>query len=135
MEIPILNLILYQTVALVGFQYVPMKKIEAVIRPTQVEAVKIALVQAGILGLTISTVRGYGRQRGHTETYRGAEYVIEFLSKLKLEVVVEDHQVEDAIAKIVSAAQTGQIGDGKIFVSPVDQVIRIRTGERDSEAL
>ncbi len=112
-----------------------MKKIEAVIRPAQLDAVKIALVEAGILGLTISAVRGYGRQRGHTETYRGAEYVIEFLSKLKLEVVVEDEQVDEAIAKIVTTAQTGQIGDGKIFISPIDQVIRIRTGERNSEAL
>lgn len=112
-----------------------MKKIEAVIRSSQLDEVKIALVRAGVLGLTVSNVRGYGRQRGHAETYRGAEYVIEFLTKLKLEVIVEDDQIEDVLNKIVSAAQTGQIGDGKIFVSPVDQVVRIRTSERDREAL
>ncbi|ACB51125.1 nitrogen regulatory protein P-II [Crocosphaera subtropica ATCC 51142] len=112
-----------------------MKKVEAIIRPFKLDEVKIALVNAGIVGMTISEVRGFGRQKGQTERYRGSEYTVEFLQKLKVEIVVEDHQVEMVIEKLTAAARTGEIGDGKIFVSPVDQVIRIRTGESDLEAI
>ena len=112
-----------------------MKKIEAIIRPFKLDDVKIALVNAGIVGMTVSEVRGFGRQKGQTERYRGSEYTVEFLQKLKLEVVTEDDQVEMVVEKIIAAARTGEIGDGKIFVSPVDNIIRIRTGERDLEAL
>ncbi|MCM1982542.1 P-II family nitrogen regulator [Lyngbya confervoides] len=112
-----------------------MKKIEAIIRPFKLEEVKIALVNAGVVGMTVSEVRGFGRQKGQTERYRGSEYTVEFLQKLKIEIVVEDSQVEMVVEKIVSAARTGEIGDGKIFVSSVSQVIRIRTGEKDMEAV
>lgn len=112
-----------------------MKKIEAIIRPFKLDDVKIALVNAGIVGMTVSEVRGFGRQKGQTERYRGSEYTVEFLQKLKLEVVTEDDQVEMVVEKIIAAARTGEIGDGKIFVSPVDNIIRIRTGERDLEAV
>ncbi|MEO1131752.1 MAG: P-II family nitrogen regulator [Cyanobacteria bacterium J06639_1] len=112
-----------------------MKKIEAVIRPFKLDEVKIALVNAGIVGMTVNEVRGFGRQKGQTERYRGSEYTVEFLQKLKLEVVVDDDLVATVVEKIVSAARTGEIGDGKIFVSPVSNVIRIRTGEEDSDAL
>ena len=112
-----------------------MKKIEAIIRPFKLDEVKIALVNAGVVGMTVSEVRGFGRQKGQTERYRGSEYTVEFLQKLKLEVVTEDDQVEMVVEKIIAAARTGEIGDGKIFVSPVDNIIRIRTGERDLEAV
>lgn len=112
-----------------------MKKVEAIIRPFKLDEVKIALVNAGIVGMTVSEVRGFGRQKGQTERYRGSEYTVEFLQKLKLEIVVEDDQVDLVVDKIVSAARTGEIGDGKIFISPVDQIIRIRTGEKDQEAV
>nr|2XUL_A Chain A, NITROGEN REGULATORY PROTEIN P-II [Synechococcus elongatus PCC 7942 = FACHB-805]2XUL_B Chain B, NITROGEN REGULATORY PROTEIN P-II [Synechococcus elongatus PCC 7942 = FACHB-805]2XUL_C Chain C, NITROGEN REGULATORY PROTEIN P-II [Synechococcus elongatus PCC 7942 = FACHB-805]2XUL_D Chain D, NITROGEN REGULATORY PROTEIN P-II [Synechococcus elongatus PCC 7942 = FACHB-805]2XUL_E Chain E, NITROGEN REGULATORY PROTEIN P-II [Synechococcus elongatus PCC 7942 = FACHB-805]2XUL_F Chain F, NITROGEN RE len=112
-----------------------MKKIEAIIRPFKLDEVKIALVNAGIVGMTVSEVRGFGRQKGQTERYRGSEYTVEFLQKLKLEIVVEDAQVDTVIDKIVAAARTGEIGDGKIFVSPVDQTIRIRTGEKNADAI
>ncbi len=112
-----------------------MKKIAAIIRPFKLDEVKIALVNAGIVGMTVSEVRGFGRQKGQTERYRGSEYTVEFLQKLKVEVVVEDSQVDMVVDKIISAARTGEIGDGKIFVSPVDQVIRIRTGEKNIEAV
>lgn len=113
-----------------------MKKIEAIIRPFKLDEVKIALVNAGIVGMTVSEVRGFGRQKGQTERYRGSEYTVEFLQKLKVEIVVnEDEQVDMVIDKIISAARTGEIGDGKIFVSPVDQVVRIRTGEKNLEAI
>lgn len=112
-----------------------MKKVEAIIRPFKLDEVKIALVNAGIVGMTVSEVRGFGRQKGQTERYRGSEYTVEFLQKLKVEIVVEDHQVEMVIEKLITAARTGEIGDGKIFVSPVDQIIRIRTGESDLEAI
>ncbi|MEB3274015.1 MAG: P-II family nitrogen regulator [Prochlorothrix sp.] len=112
-----------------------MKKVEAIIRPFKLDEVKIALVNAGIVGMTVSEVRGFGRQKGQTERYRGSEYTVEFLQKLKIEIVVEDDQVNMVADKIIAAAQTGEIGDGKIFVSPVDNVIRIRTGERDMEAI
>lgn len=112
-----------------------MKKIEAVIRPFKLDEVKIALVNAGIVGMTVSEVRGFGRQKGQTERYRGSEYTVEFLQKLKVEIVVEDDLVDTVLEKLVSAARTGEIGDGKIFVSPVERTIRIRTGETNEEAL
>ena len=112
-----------------------MKKIVAIIRPFKLDEVKIELVNAGIVGMTVSEVRGFGRQKGQTERYRGSEYTVEFLQKLKVEVVVEDGQVDMVVDKIISAARTGEIGDGKIFVSPVEQVVRIRTGEKNIEAV
>ncbi len=112
-----------------------MRKIEAIIRPFKLDEVKIALVNAGIIGMTVSEVRGFGRQKGQTERYRGSEYTVEFLQKLKIEIVVEDNQVDMVIDKIIAAARTGEIGDGKIFVSSVDQVVRIRTGEKNIEAV
>lgn len=112
-----------------------MKKIEAIIRPFKLDEVKIALVNAGIVGMTVSEVRGFGRQKGQTERYRGSEYTVEFLQKLKIEIVVDDSQVDMVVDKIISAARTGEIGDGKIFVTPVDQIVRIRTGEKNTEAV
>jgi nitrogen regulatory protein P-II 1 len=112
-----------------------MKKIEAIIKPFKLDDVKDALQEAGLQGITITEARGYGRQKGHTELYRGAEYVIDFLPKIKIEVVVEDALVDKTIDAIVNAARTGKIGDGKIFVTPVEQAIRIRTGERGSDAI
>ncbi|MCL2930787.1 MAG: P-II family nitrogen regulator [Trichodesmium sp. MAG_R03] len=112
-----------------------MKKVEAIIRPFKLDQVKISLVNAGIVGMTVSEVRGFGRQKGQTERYRGSEYTVEFLQKLKIEIVVEDDQVETVVDMIISASRTGEIGDGKIFVSPVDRIIRIRTGESNTEAI
>lgn len=112
-----------------------MKKVEAIIRPFKLDDVKIALVDAGIVGMTVSEVRGFGKQKGQKERYRGSEYTVEFLQKLKLEIVVEDNQVNMVVDKIISASRTGEIGDGKIFITPVDSVIRIRTGEKNSEAV
>ncbi|NJL22048.1 MAG: P-II family nitrogen regulator [Leptolyngbyaceae cyanobacterium SM1_3_5] len=112
-----------------------MKKVEAIIRPFKLDEVKIALVNAGIVGMTVSEVRGFGRQKGQTERYRGSEFTVEFLQKLKVEIVVEDAQVDMVVDKIVVAARTGEIGDGKIFISPVEQIIRIRTGEKNLEAI
>jgi nitrogen regulatory protein P-II 1 len=112
-----------------------LKKIEAIIRPFKLDEVKIALVNAGVVGMTVSEVRGFGRQKGQTERYRGSEYTVEFLQKLKIEIVIEDDQVDMVVDKIITAARTGEIGDGKIFVYPVDQVIRIRTGEKNLEAV
>ena len=112
-----------------------MKKIEAIIRPFKLDEVKIALVNAGVVGMTVSEVRGFGRQKGQTERYRGSEYTVEFLQKLKLEIVIEDDQVDMVVDKIIAAARTGEIGDGKIFVYPADQVVRIRTGEKNLEAV
>ncbi len=112
-----------------------MKKIEAIIRPFKLDEVKIALVNAGIVGMTVSEVRGFGRQKGQTERYRGSEYTVEFLQKLKIEIVVEDDQVDMVVDKIISASRTGEIGDGKIFISPVDKIVRIRTGESNMEAI
>lgn len=112
-----------------------MKKVEAIIRPFKLDEVKIALVNAGIVGMTISEVRGFGRQKGQTERYKGSEYTVEFLQKLKLEIVVEDDKVDMVVDKVISAARTGEIGDGKIFISPVDKVVRIRTGESNTEAV
>ncbi len=112
-----------------------MKKIEAVIKPFKLEDVKEALSEAGITGMTVSEVKGYGRQQGHSELYRGAEYVVDFLPKVKIEVVVKNDDVDMVVQKISEAARTGKIGDGKIFVSDIEKVIRIRTGETDEEAL
>ncbi|HCY74811.1 MAG: P-II family nitrogen regulator [Ignavibacterium sp.] len=112
-----------------------MKKIEAIIRPFKLDEVKEALVEEGIRGLTISEVRGYGRQKGHTETYRGSEYQIEFIPKIKIEIVVDDSLLDKAIEAILRTAKTGQVGDGKIFISDVQDVIRIRTEESGSQAL
>ncbi|WP_036478602.1 P-II family nitrogen regulator [Myxosarcina sp. GI1] len=112
-----------------------MKKIEAIIRPFKLDEVKIALVNAGVVGMTVSEVRGFGRQKGQTERYRGSEYTVEFLQKLKIEIVIEDAQVDMVVDKIIAAARTGEIGDGKIFVHPVDQIVRIRTGEKNLEAV
>ena len=112
-----------------------MKKIEAIIRPFKLEEVKEALVEEGIRGLTISEVRGYGRQKGHTETYRGSEYRIEFVPKIKIEVIVEDSKVEKIIDAILKTAKSGQVGDGKIFIYEVEDAVRIRTGESGKDAL
>jgi len=112
-----------------------MKKIEAIIKPFKLDDVKDALSDQGIEGMTVTEIKGYGRQKGHTELYRGAEYVVDFLPKVKVEVVVAADKVEAAVNAIIEAARTGKVGDGKIFVQPVEQVIRIRTGERDSEAI
>ncbi|MBD2189312.1 P-II family nitrogen regulator [Pseudanabaena mucicola] len=112
-----------------------MKKVEAIIRPFKLDEVKIALVNAGVVGMTVSEVRGFGRQKGQTERYRGSEYTVEFLQKLKIEIVIEDDQVDMVVEKVINAARTGEIGDGKIFVSPVERIIRIRTGEKDLEAV
>mgnify|MGYP000255133854 FL=1 len=112
-----------------------MKKIEVIIKPFKLEDVKDALVEVGITGMSVYDVKGYGRQQGHSELYRGAEYVVDFLPKIKIDVVVKDEMVESVINAIVNSAKTGKIGDGKIFVSSLDEVIRIRTEERGSEAV
>ena len=112
-----------------------MKKIEAIIKPFKMEDVKEALAEVGIEGMTVSEVKGFGRQKGHTELYRGAEYVVDFLPKVKVEVAVKDGDVERCVDAIVKAARTGKIGDGKIFVTSVEKVIRIRTGELDDDAV
>ena len=112
-----------------------MKKLEAVIRHYKLEDVKTKLTSIGVQGMTVCEVRGFGRQRGHKETYRGAEYTVDFMPKVKMEVVVNDNEVEGAIAAICEAARTGQIGDGKIFVSSLEGVVRIRTGETGTDAI
>jgi nitrogen regulatory protein P-II 1 len=112
-----------------------MKKIEAIIKPFKLDEVREALSELGASGLTVTEVKGFGRQKGHTELYRGAEYVVDFLPKIKIEVVVADAMVDTAVEAIVKAAHTGKIGDGKIFVTSVEQVIRIRTGETDEGAI
>ncbi|MFP7754544.1 P-II family nitrogen regulator [Thermodesulfobacteriota bacterium B35] len=112
-----------------------MKKIEAIIKPFKLDDVKEALNAIGIKGMTISEVKGYGRQKGHTEIYRGAEYVVDFLPKIKMEIIVASDQVDQVIDTIVEAARTGKIGDGKIFVLPVEKIVRVRTGETDNEAI
>ena len=108
-----------------------MKKVEAIIRPFKLDDVKVALVNAGIIGMTVSEVRGFGRQKGQVERYRGSEFTVEFLQKLKVEVVVDNDKVNSVIEAIREAAKTGEIGDGKIFISPIDSVVRIRTGDLD----
>jgi nitrogen regulatory protein P-II 1 len=112
-----------------------MKKIEAIINPFKLDEVKNSLTEIGAVGLTVTEVRGYGRQKGHNETFRGSEYHVDFLSKIKVEVVVEDSVLDHAIETIIKAARTGKIGDGKIFVTPVHTIVRIRTGEKDASAL
>ena len=112
-----------------------MKKIEAIIKPFKLEDVKEALAGVGVQGMTVTEVKGFGRQKGHTEIYRGSEYTVDFLPKLKLEIVLPDNAVEAAVAAIVKAAKTGKIGDGKIFVMPVEQALRIRTDERGDQAV
>ena len=112
-----------------------MKKVEAVIKPFKLEDVKDALAEIGITGMTVSEVKGYGRQKGHSELYRGAEYVVDFLPKIKMEMVVGADMLEQVVNTIVEAARTGKIGDGKIFVSDIEKIIRIRTGETDIEAV
>lgn len=112
-----------------------MKKIEAVIKPFKLEDVKDALAEIGITGMTVSEVKGYGRQKGHSELYRGAEYIVDFLPKIKIEMAVQDKDVDQITSVIVEAARTGKIGDGKIFISEIEKIIRIRTGETDAEAI
>lgn len=112
-----------------------MKKVEAIIKPFKLDEVKDALNGIGIKGMTVTEVKGYGRQKGHTEIYRGAEYVVDFIPKIKLEIIVQDELVDQVIDAIVAAARTGKIGDGKIFVQPVERVVRVRTGETGSEAV
>jgi nitrogen regulatory protein P-II 1 len=112
-----------------------MKKVEAIVKPFKLDDVKEALQGIGIQGITVAEVKGFGRQKGHTELYRGAEYVVDFLPKVKIEVVVLDGMVAQVVEAILKSAQTGRIGDGKIFVSPIDDVIRIRTGEKGPDAL
>ena len=112
-----------------------MKKIEAIIKPFKLDEVREALSEVGITGLTVTEVKGFGRQKGHTELYRGAEYVVDFLPKIKIEIVVNADQVDAAIDAIIKAARTGKIGDGKIFVSPIEHVVRIRTGETNESAV
>lgn len=118
-----------------GLGLFAMKKIEAIIKPFKLDEVKEALHEVGVSGITVTEAKGFGRQKGHTELYRGAEYVVDFLPKVKIEVVLDDDMVDAAIEAIISAAKTDKIGDGKIFVSPVEQAIRIRTGESGSDAL
>ena len=112
-----------------------MKKIEAIIKPFKLDEVKDALNSIGVKGMTVTEVKGYGRQKGHTEIYRGAEYVVDFIPKIKLEVIIPDEQVDQVIDTILHVAKTGKIGDGKIFVLPVERVVRVRTGETGSEAV
>jgi nitrogen regulatory protein PII len=112
-----------------------MKKIEAIIKPFKLNEVKDALSEVGVEGMTVSEVKGFGRQKGHTEIYRGSEYTVDFLPKIKIEVVLDDQQLDQAIAAIIKAAKTGKIGDGKVFVSPVEQAIRIRTEEKGDSAV
>jgi nitrogen regulatory protein P-II 1 len=112
-----------------------MKRITAIIKPFKLDEVREALAEVGVSGLTVTEVKGFGRQKGHTELYRGAEYVVDFLPKVQIEVVVADETVERAIESVVRAAKTGRIGDGKIFVSPVEEIVRIRTGERNEQAI
>jgi len=112
-----------------------MRKVEAIIKPFKLDEVKEALNEIGIQGITVSEVKGFGRQKGHTELYRGAEYVVDFIPKIKMEIIVSDDLVAQVVDTIADAAKTGRIGDGKIFVTPIDEVVRIRTGERGEDAL
>ncbi len=112
-----------------------MKLITAIVKPFKLDDVKTALTDAGVHGLTVSEVQGYGRQRGHTEVYRGAEYAVDFVPKVRIEVLVDDAAVDAVLTAVVSSAHTGKIGDGKVWVSPIDQVVRVRTGERGTEAI
>lgn len=112
-----------------------MKKIEAIIKPFKIDEVKEALAESGIVGMSVTEVKGFGRQKGHTEIYRGSEYVVDFLPKVKLDIVVEDEQVDAAVKAITESAKTGKIGDGKIFITTIERAVRIRTGEEGNEAL
>ena len=112
-----------------------MRKVEAIIKPFKLDEVKEALNEIGIQGITVSEVKGFGRQKGHTELYRGAEYVVDFIPKIKMEIIVSDEVVTQVVDAIADAAKTGRIGDGKIFVTPIDEIIRIRTGERGEDAI
>ena len=112
-----------------------MKKVEAIIKPFKLDEVKDKLNEIGVQGITVTEVRGFGRQKGHTELYRGAEYVVDFLPKIKMEMILPDSQIEDVVSSIVKTAQTGRIGDGKIFVTDLKEAVRIRTGERGEEAI
>ena len=112
-----------------------MKKVEAIVKPFKLEDIKEALSEIGIQGMTVTEVKGFGRQKGHTEIYRGSEYTVDFLPKVKLEIVVDDEQVEGVIDKIVSTANTGKIGDVKVFVSPIEEAVRIRTGEKGPDSV
>jgi nitrogen regulatory protein PII len=112
-----------------------MKKIEAIIKPFKLQEVKDALTEVGILGMTVTEVKGFGRQKGHTEIYRGSEYTVDFLPKVKIEIVVPDNQKDTAVGVIIKAAKTGKIGDGKIFVSAIEEALRIRTGEKNDAAV
>ncbi|HSF30895.1 MAG TPA: P-II family nitrogen regulator [Candidatus Tectomicrobia bacterium] len=112
-----------------------MKKIEAIIKPFKLDEVRDRLSEIGIQGMTVTEVKGFGRQKGHTELYRGAEYVVDFLPKIKIEIVAPDHMADRIVETIVSSAKTGRIGDGKIFIQPIDDAVRIRTGERGEEAI
>ena len=112
-----------------------MRKVEAIIKPFKLDEVKEALNEIGIQGITVSEVKGFGRQKGHTELYRGAEYVVDFIPKIKMEIIVSDEVVTQVVDTIAEAAKTGRIGDGKIFVTPIDEIIRIRTGERGEDAI
>ncbi|HIF60262.1 MAG TPA: P-II family nitrogen regulator [Rhodospirillales bacterium] len=112
-----------------------MKKVEAIIKPFKLDEIKEALHEIGLQGITVLEAKGFGRQKGHTELYRGAEYIVDFLPKVKIELIIEDQQLDSAIEAIQKAAHTGRIGDGKIFISPIEDAIRIRTGERGAEAI
>ena len=112
-----------------------MKKIEAIIKPFKLDEVKDALAEVGLAGMTVTEVKGFGRQKGHTEVYRGSEYAVDFLPKIKLEIVVDDAQLEEASKAIIGAAKTGKIGDGKVFILPIEEAIRIRTDETGAEAV
>ena len=112
-----------------------MKKVEAIIKPFKLEDVKAALSEVGIQGMTVTEVRGFGRQKGHTEIYRGSEYIVDFVPKVKIEIVIDDDRLDQVVSMIAKTANTGKIGDGKIFVSPVEQAVRIRTGETGNEAV
>ncbi len=112
-----------------------MKKVEAIIRPFQLDVVKEALLEIGIKGMSVSEVKGYGRQKGHTEIYRGAEYVVDFLPKIKVEVVIKDEDLDNVLDAIINSAKTGKVGDGKIFIIPVEKAVRVRTGEIDEDAI
>ena len=118
-----------------GNKYTAMKKVEAIIKPFKLEEVKDALGEIGIQGMTVTEAKGFGRQKGHTEIYRGAEYTVDFLPKLKIELVISDQQVEPAVSAIIKAAKTGKIGDGKIFVSNIEEAVRIRTEEKGEQAV
>jgi len=112
-----------------------MKKVEAIIKPFKLDDVKEALTEIGVIGMTVTEVRGFGRQKGHTELYRGSEYTIDFLPKVKVEIVIPDHLVDKVVETVIAAAKTGSIGDGKVFVFPVEESVRIRTGERGEDAI